>query len=151
MKPQRTSSSKPGLELQILCPCLLGNSAAFRILIKALFKLRTLLKYIGQSLYIYTAIVHSTVMYLPLTLNKCISILPICTRCILVTFSHLSTLVHKYKNKQQQIQLKCINSLEHCCFFITWAHQHKTCQKSVVLMKNGEVRKAKKTQCCLLR
>lgn len=151
MKPQRTSSSKPGLELQILCPCLLGNSAAFRILIKALFKLRTLLKYIGQSLYIYAAIVHSAVMCLPLTLNKCISILPICTRCILVTFSHLSTLVHKYKNKQLQIQLKCINSLEHCCFFITWAHQHKICQKSVVLMKNREVRKAKKTQCCLLR
>lgn len=119
VKPQRTSSSKPGLELQILCPCLLGNSAAFRILIKALFKLRTLLKYIGQSLYIYTVIVHSAVVCLPLTLNKCISILPICTRCILVTFSHLSTLVHKYKNKQLQIQLKCINSLEHCCFFIT--------------------------------
>lgn len=67
MKPQTTSASKPGLELQILCPCLLGNFAAFKILIKALFKLRTLLKYIGQSLSIYTAIVHSAVICLPLT------------------------------------------------------------------------------------
>lgn len=67
MKPQRTSASKAGLELQILCPCLLGNSAALEILIKALFKLRTLLKYIGQSLYIYEPIVHSAVICLPLT------------------------------------------------------------------------------------
>lgn len=61
MKPQRTSASKAGLELQILCPCLLGNSAAFKFLIKVSFKLRTLLKYIGQRLYIYIVIVHSAV------------------------------------------------------------------------------------------
>lgn len=67
MKPQRASASKPGLELQILFPWLLGNSTAFKTLIKALLKLRTLLKYIGQKLYIYTAIVHSAVIYLPLT------------------------------------------------------------------------------------
>lgn len=67
MKPQRTWASKAGLELQILCPCLLGNSAAFKFLIKALFKLRTLLKYIWQSLYIYTAIVRSGVICLLLT------------------------------------------------------------------------------------
>jgi len=42
MKSQRASASKPGLELQILCPCLLGNSAVFKISVKALFKLRRL-------------------------------------------------------------------------------------------------------------
>lgn len=66
MKPQRTSASKPSLELQILCPCLLGNSVMFKISMKALFKFRTLLKHIEQSLYIYTAIVHSAVICLPL-------------------------------------------------------------------------------------
>lgn len=145
MKPQRTSASKQGLELQILCPCLLGNSAVFKILIKALFKLRSLWKYIGQSLFTF---IFSQPLFtqqqsvFPWLLKMCILILPISTRCIPVNPSHLFILVHKYKNNLVQIQLKCINPLEHCCFFITWVHQHKTCQKSVVLLKKGEVRKA---------
>lgn len=52
MKPQSMPASKPGMELQILCLCLLGNSAVFKILIKALFKLKRLQKYIGQNLFI---------------------------------------------------------------------------------------------------
>lgn len=69
MRPQRTSASKPALELQILCPCLLGNFAVFKTLIKPLFKLRRLWKYIGQSLFsifIYSAITHSAaICFLP--------------------------------------------------------------------------------------
>lgn len=144
MKPQRTSASKPGLELQILCPCLLASSAVFKILIKALFKLRRLWKYIGQSLFTFIFIQPLFTQQQPVfpqLLKMCISILPICTRCIPVAPSHLFILVDKYMNDLLQIQLNCINSLEHCCFFITCVHQHKTSQKSVVLLKKGEVRK----------
>lgn len=114
MKPQRTSASKPGLELQILSPCLLGNSAVFKILIKALFKLRRLWKYIRQSLFTFIFIqllFTEQQSVFPRLLKTCISILPICTRCIPVTPSQLFILVHKYKNNLLQIQSKCINSL----------------------------------------
>lgn len=117
--PQRTSASKPGLKLLILCPCLLGNSAVFKILMKTLFKLRWLQKYIRQShLYLYSHCSLSSNLSSPNQIT-CISFLLICSRCIPVTPSHLFILVHKYKNNLLQIQLKCINSLEHCCFYIT--------------------------------